>query len=504
MYSAEGWIVLGGSAGAIIQRDLNLSGSSDVAFTPHYIPGGGVKVGDEADIDFEFPIITPFLWKTGSGVLRWFRITGKCKPPTSDGSPLPENNTSCEITCPQGSPDCSSTFLATIAAQDVNDACRKLKKMRLSGPIDKIEVFSVPVFPDRPGSDDECNELIEVKVKEEKPNNNTNPPGNVIPEIIASDCEDLFLDFNVLVCAGMVVTATLVFEYEASGGLDLLGSVDVTSNQWQYTEGGIVIIHGASSVFSPQFQIYSGSGGVSTGSTIFTNFLGNFLVEGKALVEVLDLDVTFAFVPAPQASISDDVIDTTCCPAGPTAIQVGIKHNLLNIPALAQFLDTNRLTLPPLYSLTFARRLNLWYNTLHFNGISSFNQEEEWEIVTEFGCVTDINLDPSNNWKFLLTIFKFNVITKERGFIRFQTLFNPAQVCKPDGAVKFRFIFDVFNANTNPAHSDGLLFTDGMGAFKDLDFIDDPFLRFEVYVPEPKLDAGVLDYTNYVVIPREP
>ena len=439
------------------------SGSGPSCLHLFYTGSGGIATGESATINFDLPAFKSFVWNDGSGTLRWFRVTGKCKPP-APAPPEPSTLTiACDRPCPQGSPNesCNTAFTANIAARNVNELCQKIKQLRLPGPIDKIEVFSVPVFG--PSPDIECNTLTEI------------PHDIDDPE--APDCTELFVDFNVLVCAGIKVS----IPPSPSGGMRLFGSASVSSSAFSYTGGGGLSLFG--------------------GSTIS---LGLLLVTGKVKIEVLDFDVTFAFVPAPQDSPSTDAVDTLCCPSGPTAIQVQVKHNLSNVPALAQFLQTNRLSLPLLYPLTFAKRLGLWYNTLHFKGISSFNQPEIWEIVTEFGCESDVNQEPDNNWKFILTILRCNDITREQGFVRFQTLFDPFRVCKPDGNVKFIFEFNVLDQQTAPPHTNGLIFTDNMGAFRGSVFLRDPILRFEVSVSVPNFDAGVLDYTNYVVIPREP
>lgn len=513
----SGKVSFSGSSPVIIRQDMNLGGTSFFqVFYSDYTPTGGVATGGEADVNFNIPIIKTFLWGNGSGIFRWFRVTGKCRPsagadtnqqesPSSSSSP-PSNGV-CKKPCPRGSPSetCDVSFVVNVVARDVNEVCRKIKKMHLSGPIDKIEVFSIPAFPTSPVDDDECNTLTEVQTQFDEPNENTNPPGESIPETIAADCAGMFTDFQVLVCSGGQVFAGFVYADEPSGSLTVSNGAGTTSNEWDYTASGGLNISGSSNIFSPQYYPYSASGGIIIGSSNITSFLGTLLVEGVGTTDVLDLDVTFAFEPAPAAGPSADEIDTQCCPIGPTSVQVQVKHNLLNVPPLAQFLHTNKLTLPPIYSLTYSRRLNLWYNTLHFKGISQFNSQiEDWEIVTEFGCLTDVSNDPDSSWRFMLTIYKSNEDTREQGFIRFHTLFDPADVCKPDGNFKFTFEFVVPLNDTVPSHVDGLVFTDGMGAFKGTSFLRDPVLRFEVSVPVPALDAGVLNYTNYVVIPPEP
>ncbi len=456
-----------------------ISGSADVTIIFYYTASGGLGVGDSAPVSIQPKLSTTFTWDVSQGVLRTWRVEGRCVP-----SNLPNPPT---VNLDPGCPPNSSTMqmVVNVQAHSTTDLCNKLKERGLTGPIKKIQVWGLPVNKSdwKPSDRVDYNTLSTVDFTK-------------IPE-----CIDFTVDQNLSVSAK--ASASLIFtssySYECSGGL---GSGGTTSNPvssyFAYTASGGLGLGESAPVSSPQYFVYVASGGLGTGGAAeaYSSDYGTVSASGKASMSVMNLGITFGSEAAGTLTASDVEVDATCCGSLKLPQILFVRHELMRSDNLFNFLKVNGLTLPPIVNLMYNQHRNSWYYNKQFSGISVNNEGNEiWNILFEFGCLTENALlgIPSNVWGFSIVVKRKLLSNSRIDITRLLLEFDPLEVCDVSGSLNFDFTFNRQLLTTNPAVIRTVVFTDEVGSFIGSTYLTNPTTSFEVNASTPNLGVGLFD-----------
>lgn len=480
-YTASGGLSLGESASAnvLIDRDTSggvvLGGSASAALIFSYTASGSLGVSGTAPFEVTFNYVNTFTWDVSLGVLRNWRVEGKCQPSNQPCPPTYNPDSGCTASTMQ--------FMMNVQAHSLTDLCSKLKERNWIAPIKKVQVWSQPVNRSDWSSsiDPNCNRLTTVDIGD-------------IPE-----CIDFMVDQELSVTG--VVSASVSFEgsfsYEASGGLGVGGYTDtssVASSSWFYTATGGLSLGDSASVSSPQFYYYIASGGLSCGS-VESDF-GVLSVSGSVSSAVLDLGVIFGFDPATVLVASTTQISATCCTELNLPQIIFVRHDLNRSEVLSNFLRVNGFTLPSIVNLMFSQTRNSWHTNIKFKGTAVDQLEEQlWNIVFEFGCLTEDAIlgIPSDVWGFSILVRRKGLTTGKIDVTRLALEFDPTEICAAPGALKFDFTFDTKLLRTTPSVVKAVAFLDELNSFNGVSYRSNPNAVFQVSSATPILGSGMFD-----------
>jgi len=497
-YTASGGLGSGGSSkdnaydSAEGSGGVILDGRADAALVFNYEASGGLGCGGKAPTQISGNIITTFTWNVSEGVLRNWRVEGKC---VSVNHPCPPTSNQ-DSGCASGN---TMQFMMTVAAHSLTDLCQKLQARGWTGPIKKIQVWSQPTNRSDWSSttDPSCNTLSTVDFSK-------------VPACIggstgsgSSSGYDFTVDQNLAVTGK--VTASLIFDvnysYTMSGGLGAGGSAvkpPTVSSHFSYTASGGLGAGGGARAASPQFFYYVASGGLGSGgsSIVFPSDYGLISASGKTSMLVSDVGITFGYQAAATLIPSTGQVAASCCSALNLPQVIFARHDLNRSYTLTNFLNVNGFTLPQVLNLMYSRQRNAWYSNSQFRGTSVDQTEQQvWNVIFEFGCLTENGLldVPSDVWGFSTMVRRRSLTNSRVEVTRLVLEFDPTQICTAPGLLKFDFSFDVNLLITSPAVVRAVVFLDELGAFGGPNFISNPTASFEVSASFPDVGVGMFD-----------
>ena len=475
------------TAGAIDQPKLTqvafgsgslATGNAAVAsITFVYAASGGLTLVGRAAASFDYDFDKTFTWAISEGVLRTFRVEGKCRPlnakcpPTYDPAPA----------CGTGN---TMQYALNIQAHSAADLCQRLKKRGLTGPIKRIQMWSLPVNKSDWGPNDraDCNTLADVEFD--------------LPE-----CLDLTIDLTVeegIKASCEIEDVPAAFTYEASGVIGLPGvRANVISPYYAYAGSGSVVASGTVSTFCPQYQQASAGGGIGFGGSAaaWCSHIGDIVCSIRSSSAVADVGVDFGFVPADTLVASTSPVPATCCANLNLPPIMYIMHDLNRSDVIKRFLKVNGFTLPPVLKMTYSQRRNTWYSNVHYNGISVTNRRQMLDMVFEFGCMSEDSVVgvSQNVWGFSILVRSKNVDDYRFDSTRLLLEFDPVTVCEISGNLKFDFTFNLKTQTSQPPIVRTALFADYLGVFKNSSYTSNPNAVFEVAVNPPQASPGAFD-----------
>lgn len=459
---------------------LSLGGTAPARPIFTYVASGGLGIRGASSSFYTKTITKTFTWSVSEGVLRTFRVEGKCRPANHPCPPTSNPTTAC------GSSGGTMQFVANVQAHSVTDLCNKLKDRGFLGPIKKVQMWSLPVNKSDWGDSDskDCNKLSDVNF-------------GVVPE-----CLDFTVDEDVSAKAG--VGSYLIFQsfftYDASGGLGV-GKADVakvTSPYYSYEASGGLGIGGSSTPDSPQFFSYEASGGlgVKGASSYYGSDYGTAIAVAGVGAEVLELMLSYGRIDAPTLKASTDLVDTDCCENLSVPQILYVKHELHRSDRLARFLRVNSFTLPKSLNMMYSQQRDSWYSSTHFRGDSVIQgQRENWDIVFEFGCLAEDAIlgVPKDVWGFSVSVQCRNITNSTIEVTRLVLEFDPELVCNFSGSLKFDFSLNTKTQVTTPAVIRAVVFMDSLGAFIGTTYLRNPVTIFEVGSSVPNFGTGMFD-----------
>jgi hypothetical protein len=214
---------------------------------------------------------------------------------------------------------------------------------------------------------------------------------------------------------------------------------------------------------------------------------------------VLDVGIVFGAQAAPLLTPSQDQVPATCCTALNLPQILFVKHDLNRSQALSDFLKVNGLTLDPIQKMMYSRQKNAWFTNLQYRGMSIDDQKEQqiWNIVFEFGCLTENALlgVPSDVWGFSILLRKRSLSNSRVDITRLVLVFDPLQICSVPGALRFDFTFNTNLLTTSPPVVRTVVFLDELSSFNGKGYKNNPNAVFEVSASTPDLGAGMFDQT---------
>lgn len=480
--TARGGLSLGGSAPSTLLLDHEASGGVTFGSSAHatiifsYTASGGLSTSGTAPFEVTFNFVETFTWDVSLGVLRNWRVEGKCQPSNQPCPPTYNPDSGCSASTMQ--------FMMNVQAHSLTDLCERLKARNWVAPIKKIQVWSQPVNKSdwTASVDPNCNSLTTVDF-------------STVPE-----CLDFTVDQDLSVTG--VVGASVFFEsyftYQASGGLSSGGGIDsssIVSSHWTYTASGGLTFGESASYSSPQFHVYVASGSLSTGGAISEDF-GLLSTSGSIASSILDLGIIFGSQAAEALVPSTSQIEASCCTALNLPQILFVSHDLNRSEALTNFMRVNGFVLPPILSMMFSRTRNSWYTNMQFKGTSVDQIEQQiWNIIFEFGCLTENAIlgIPSDVWGFSILVRRKGLSTGRIDITRLVLEFEPTQICTAPGALKFDFTFNTNLLTTSPSVVKTVVFLDELSSFNGVSYRSNPNAAFEVSAATPVLGAGMFD-----------
>ena len=279
-YRATGQITLG----------TNIFNDIDLLVTYFIEQDFGWNVKSQIIIDQDFE------WNVSTSTLFWYRIEGECIEPTCKFGTVDTDQTGCGSPPTQG-----QTFTQLVAARNLTDLCKKLKRKFITypmkWPIKFIHRYSRPVrlndirADEAKGIDHTCNRLIKQKFSQVPECLDFVVSQQVQVDIgVVISIQDSFLGYigsGTILIGG--VAGEVSYNYEGSGGMVLAGEADAVSTTWEDEgSGGIVLAGEASDITSSAWQ-YSGTGSiVASGEAVLvspswtTSSSGGLILSGNA------------------------------------------------------------------------------------------------------------------------------------------------------------------------------------------------------------------------------
>lgn len=336
-----------------------------------YVAVGGITLGGAADTDntVAFTLestwnvlgfigaIRSFYWNVGQIPLSWYRIQGECLELGCVTTGIEPNDSSC-------SEDSSARYIQLIAARGLTDLCRQIKKNTFIWPVERIQRYSNPAYSNE-GVTSECNELIDEEFCRH-------------PE-----CLGLCLSLDAEESIGATDSINVFYYSVGSGGITLGGKADIILPTYRYT----------------------GSGGITLGGASATNDLGVFVSEIGATSLIDEVFVEFIGEDETGFSVGNTSVITSC-DCSPIPITLSMSFNLINNNLLSQFLSKNNIKIPHNILINYNNTDNVWRNILHYRGIGLSDEQEQWTLIFEWGCINSIAgiALGSNLWKLSLYI----------------------------------------------------------------------------------------------------
>jgi hypothetical protein len=347
-------------------------------------------------------------------------------------------------------------FLTTVAARNVSEVCQKLfEKTSLNypiiWPIKSIHRYSRPIYLDdiredeARGIDHSCNELIAEDFEE-------------VP-----DCLDFVMRQATHVQMGMSVTLQEAFdEYDATGGIQVAGSADATSNP----NPGVLSIFG------------------------LAGDLGTFTAEMGVNVTVAGLESkrpSTHFVDSPLEYIGQTTVSVECG-CNPLPVVLLLTHNLGTAGVLPEFLRRNGLSLPASFEIRYggADTSYGWKRNFHFVGNGTSGHPEVWDCFFEWACTTDVAgfTYPSSSWKLSMLVRQRNTGTGDDYTTRLLYTFGRNEECE-SADFEFDFLVNTLSGISTPPDrivSDVMVFHDDIGLFGSRTWTSKP--QFKVRISE--------------------
>ena len=379
-------------------------------------------------------------------------------------------------------PDQCVQYFLNVSAHSVSEVCDRLRELRFKGPIKRIQVFSRPVLKtdEDPDINYDCNELTNVPLP---------------------DCDDIFLEYDLLVTAGATTYPILTedFGYLPSGSISTRIESEVVFNEWFYVaEGNISVGNEEDSGYFAGLVIVSGSGSLSfsEGATYSTNALGTQLVQAGATPLSLLIDVAFGLSTSGILRPPIETVDSICCGDLPSLLYM--NHEMSRFAKLDKFLFINNLSLSRNIRLVYSAKKNIWYNNVHLKGTGVRNDLEAWNLTSEFGCIDDFDGIPiqGSMWGFSLTISNKNLRTGADNYTRIVLGFDPELICTLDRAIDSTFTVNTIDRTTDPIALRTVVLYDEIGLFKGQSFVADPTIEFRVTSTALSSPTNLVNFTN--------
>lgn len=482
--TAAGTESFGSSAGVTISVNTTSSGnvvlgsSSPSVLVIYYTASGALNLKGTASASIDFDSSTTFTWDISQGVLRSWRVEGKCQTKNS----VYTTTVNQDLGCPVNS---SMQYFTNVQAHSITDLCQKLKQREMLGPIKKIQMWSLPVNKSDWTSSDNPNY-----------NKLTSVDFSKIP-----DCIDFTVDFELSVNANVSASSFLItdYSYAASGGLGVIGrAIPPVASYYAYTASGKLNLGNGVAVTSPQYYGYIASGGLLTSGLVdaYGSDYGILSVSGKMSMTSSDVGIIFGTTSASVLSASTTQISATCCTSLNLPQILLARHELNRSSQLSNFLKVNGFVLPQVVNLMYSRNRNSWYYSKQFRGNAvDQNFRENWSIVFEFGCLTENPTlgVPNDVWGFSVLVRRENLTNSRIDVTRLVLEFDPVTVCNISGSLKFDFAFNKLLLTTSPSVVRTVVFVDEVGAFNGSSYTLNPVALFEVSVASPNLGVGLFD-----------
>lgn len=461
---------------------ITFNGAADCRLILTYEASGSLSVGNTASAGIQFFLETVFTWDISQGVLRNWRVEGRQQPVNQPCPPTYNSDPGVSLVGNY------MQFMVNIQAHSITDLCKRLKDRGLTGPLKKIQVWSLPVNKSDWASSDkvDCNKLSTIEF--------SNVP----------DCIDFTVDQELSVSATVSSSVILVkdYTYEASGSLSFNNNLNRPQvSYYAYVASGGLGFSNTFTVSSPQYYYYEASGniGFNNSATYFGSDFGILSVSGKFSSELLNISAGFGTQSYDPLTANSNLVQVTCCTDLSVAQVLFVRHELFRSSTLSNFLSVNGLSLPRIFNLMFSQQRNSWYYNKQYKGSSTDETGDElWNIVFEFGClVEDAVLGiPADVWGFSILVRKRNLNNSRINITRLVMEFDPSNVCDISGGLRFNFKFNPLDSSTDPVTIRTLTFVDELGIFKGSTYSSNPNTSFEVNMYAPNIGNGVLDQSR--------
>jgi hypothetical protein len=470
-YPASGGLVTGSAA--------------DVKFLMTYNSSGGLSFGGKTIASFKLDITKTFSWSISQGILRTYRVEGKCGSAARSCPPISNPDTA----------SCTGRMqlVANIQAHSLADLGNKITARGGFGAINKIQMWSLPVNKSDWSSTDKisCNVLGDPLAFRDLP-------------------EFANYTFDTTLTSGAKVGSAIemvygVQTYVADGGINCGGvATNIAGPNWSYVSTGNLTVYGSALVNCNVYKSYLASGLLSPGGTTTASctFKGDFSTGAKFGAFLSNISINYGTVAAPVLAPSSTQVQASCCDTLSLPQILYIKHDLSRSDVLSNFLKVNGFTLPPTLKMTYSRQKNSWYTNAHYIGNSVTNSDQILNLIFEFGCTSgnSVNLFASTTdtvWGFSLLVTSKNLsdLKVGVGITRLFIEFDPADVCGISGDLKFDFSYNLNTEETAPTVRQ-VAFSDHLGVFNSSSYLSNPNVSFEVAVNPPTIGAGLFDQSK--------
>lgn len=256
-----------------------------------------------------------------------------------------------------------------------------------------------------------------------------------------------------------------------------------TSVTLRYTTSGSLHLGGTGGPYtSPWFQ-YVGNGGMTLGGEMdgFDNF---FDITGASIgvdtsIDLLEFEAQpILTLPDGQTSFSiDNETVVTDCGCKELGLTVFMKHNFGDGNLLSEFLFRNGLALPPEIDLLYRKSETSWFRSFHYKGVGRESQREQWDLLFEWGCTTNIGGEDLDipSWKFSFFAKRKNLITGEDSTSRILFTFPKEAPCQDGDKYSFEFKLNTQTRDittTGDVYVGTFIFFDEIGLFEGTQWIE--------------------------------
>jgi hypothetical protein len=301
------------------------------------------------------------------------------------------------------------------------------------------------------------------------------------------------------VSAGAVILNDSVFSSVADGSINVGGVGIAEFASWSHEAvGGVSFVRDETSVYYGGKISVVASGQVrTTGVAVTTSSnLGTLLVSAVAESFVLSENVKFGYVFTMALVPPTEFIDSTCCGLLPPLLYM--NHQISKFAKLDKFILINSFSVRSNLNLVYSAKKNIWINNLHYKGYGVTNDLETWDVISEFGCIDDLEGVPSQDqlWAFSLSVINRNLRTRLDKYSRVVLGFDPTLICNANRSIDSTFTVNVRTRATVPVALRSVILYDEIGLFKGSAFAVNQNLKFRVSSSSIPVPLSNLVQTN--------
>lgn len=430
-------------------------------------------------------------WGVGAGVLKWYRVQGKCVPCSY--------NNNCESglevvgsTCTGGTIG-KQFHIQNILATSIEEVCQILHDSKLNWQVCSIKVYSRPADPALSGPDDNCNILIDIPFENvpECLNVHIQDKSIIKMKMAAYAIEANFdvIEEDITFCE-MTTESNLNVDTESL--LDILTDGVCIGAHGEILTGGSALVDG-DNYGTPTFEYISeGEPALILGKGEGSEPEYNSSWQNDLEVQ-LKMGVTIPYLEAvlnsqnitPIISKNDTKIRTLCggCTSMPSTLH--IFHNFANTPDIKNFLNKNIATLPDNFLMRYSKKTKMWMSNYQMLGDGNYGVEK-WSFSFNWNCLNQIAEEYNTPfWRFSAHVNKYFFDSGLDFDTKIHIIFPPDYLCEKIDNFNFDLNFSLntiseYVKNDFVSITEEVVLLDNIGLFKSDLWKSNPLLEIRL------------------------